>query len=46
VLAIEQARKLDPRLTVRRVMRQHPLRIEADAARLAAFLQRAGLAES
>jgi adenylate cyclase len=44
--AIDQARKLDPRLTVRRVMRQHPLRIEADAARLAAFLQRAGLAES
>ena len=45
-LAIDHARKLDPRLTVRRVMRQHPLRIEADAARLAAFLQQAGLAES
>ena len=45
-LAIDSARKLDPRLTVRRVMRQHPFRVEADAARLAGFLHQAGLVES
>jgi adenylate cyclase len=44
--AIENARKLDPRLTVQRVMRKHPIRDEADAARLAGFLQQAGLPES
>jgi adenylate cyclase len=44
--AIDNARKLDPRLTVRRVMRQHPIRNEADAARLALFLYQAGLPES
>jgi len=44
--AIASARKLDSRLTVRRVMRRHPLCIEADAARLAAFLRDAGLADA
>jgi len=43
--AIAHALRLDPRLTVRRVMRRHPLAIEADAARLAAFLRAAGLAD-
>ena len=43
--AIANALRLDPRLTVRRVMRRHPLAIEADAARLATILREAGLAD-
>jgi adenylate cyclase len=43
--AIANALRLDPRLTVRRVMRRHPLAIEADVARLAGFLRAAGLAD-
>jgi TolB-like protein/thioredoxin-like negative regulator of GroEL len=45
VEAIANALRLDARLTMRRVMRRHPLAIEADAARLAAFLREAGLAD-
>ena len=44
--ALDRARKLDPALTVRRVMRRQPLRDEAAAARLAGFLRAAGLAET
>jgi len=44
--AIDSARKLDERLSVRRVMRRHPIRKEEDAARLAAFLRDAGLVEA
>jgi hypothetical protein len=45
-LALDSARKLDPALTVRRVMRRQPLRDETAAARLAGFLRAAGLAET
>jgi adenylate cyclase len=44
--SVQAAVRLNPRLTVRRAMRQYPLRNGADAARLAAFLRDAGLAES
>ncbi len=44
--ALDSARKLDPALTVRRVMRRQPLRDEAAAARFAGFLKAAGLAET
>lgn len=37
--AVAGARTLDPRLTLRRVLRRHPIRNEADAARLAAFFE-------
>lgn len=44
-LSLKSAIELDSRLTVRRVMRRQPMRDEAAAARLAAFLKAAGLAE-
>lgn len=40
--SIAHALRLGPRLNVRRVMRGHLLAIEAEAARLAAFLRSAG----
>lgn len=43
--AIDEACKLDPKLTVQRVMRRHPFRIEDDALRLARYLRVAGLPE-
>ena len=44
--SLGKAIALDPRLTVRRVMRRQPMRDEAAAARLAAFLRVAGLADA
>lgn len=44
--ALDSARKLDPALTVRRVIRRQALRDEAAAARLAGLLRAAGLAEA
>lgn len=43
--ALDEARELDPRLTAQRVMRRQPMRVEADALRMAGFLRAAGLAE-
>ena len=45
-LSLGKAVTLDPRLTVRRVMRRQPMRDEAAAARLSGFLRTAGLAEA
>ena len=44
-LSLANAIALDPRMTVRRVMRRQPIRDEAAAAKLAGFLRTAGLAE-
>ena len=44
-LSLAKAITLDPRLTVRRVLRRQPMRDEVAAARLAVFLRTAGLAE-
>ena len=44
-LSLANAITLDPRMTVRRVMRRQPMRDEEAAARLAGFLRMAGLAE-
>ena len=45
-LSLGKAITLDPRMTVRRVMRRQPMRDEAAAARLSGFLRTAGLAEA
>ena len=45
-LSLGKAITLDPRMTVRRVMRRQPMRDEAAAARLSRFLRTAGLAEA